>query len=111
MNPPPKSEPSTQNVDLLMLRSIDETFSLLGEAAKSKLYFHLENTFGIKKTEILFHTEEFYSALERIFGASAGQLETLLLRKLQQNLGQAYVAAPVADCLPANAAYIPSIPV
>jgi hypothetical protein len=101
----PKPVRTLQSVDMLMLNSIDEALSLLGEAPKSAIYFHLEHSFGIKKTDILFHTEEFYDVLERIFGVSTIQLQTLFLRKLRQKMGASCLVVPTADYLTVRAAY------
>ena len=67
----------------ILLEAIDEGLSPLGESAKASIYFHLENTFDIKKQEIPFRIDDFQDALEKLFGLGARHLEILFIKNLQ----------------------------
>jgi len=66
----------------LQLEAIDEAFSSLGESVKVAIYFHPENTFEIKKSDIPHTVADFSVALEKIFGPSARCLEILFMKNL-----------------------------
>jgi hypothetical protein len=66
----------------VLLDSVDEAFSSLGESVKKSIYFHLEHNFLITKQEIPSRIEDFSGALERIFGLGAKHLELLIMEKL-----------------------------
>jgi hypothetical protein len=70
----------------LLLEAIDEAFSSLGESVRVAIYFHLKNTFGIKKSDIPSRIACFSSALEKIFGAGARHLEILFMKNLHAKL-------------------------
>ena len=72
--------------DNLLLEAIDESFSSLGESVKVAIHFHLENTFGINKSDIPSKIAGFSDALEKIFGAGAKHLEILFMKNLHAKL-------------------------
>jgi hypothetical protein len=74
----------------LLLEAIDEAFSSLGESAKVAIYFHLENTFGIKKSDVPSRIASFSDALERIFGSGARHLEVLFMKSLHAKIEVTY---------------------
>lgn len=78
------AEPS---FDHMLLEAIDEAFSSLGESVKAAIYFHLENTFGINKSDIPSRTADFSNALEKIFGPGARHLEILFMKNLHDRVG------------------------
>jgi len=65
-----------------LLEAIDEGFSSLGESVKAAIYFHLENTFRIKKREIPFRIDDLLDALEKIFGLGARHLEIIFMKNI-----------------------------
>ena len=69
-----------------LLKAVDEAFSSLGESAKTSIYYHLENSAGIKRQEIPFRINDFQNALERIFGMGARHLEILFVKNLHKEL-------------------------
>lgn len=73
-----------------LLRAIDDAFLSLGEQAKTTIYFHLENSMGIKKQEIPFRIYDFQNALEKIFGVGARSLEIMILKHLHKELNTTY---------------------
>jgi hypothetical protein len=71
----------------MLLASIDEALSSLGENIAAAIYFHLEETFKIKRLEIPQRIKDFSEALEKIFGLGAKTLELLCMKKLHEKIG------------------------
>jgi len=76
--------------DLLLLESVDEALSSLGESIKRTTYFHLEQSFDIRKDEIPHRISTFAHALENIFGVGGDLIETMILKKLYEKVGQVF---------------------
>lgn len=74
------------NVDRILLEAVDESLSSLGESSKQSIYFHLDNSFNIKKQEIPNKVEAFVDALEKIFGLGADFIESLILKRLAEKI-------------------------
>jgi hypothetical protein len=72
----------TMNFKELLLESIDDGLSVLGESGKQVVYYHLKENFKIKRQDIPYKIEEFTDAIERIFGAGAQILEIKIMRCL-----------------------------
>jgi hypothetical protein len=70
----------------ILLGSIDEAFSTLGESVKKSIYFHLEHKFMIARQDIPYSIDNFSDALERIFGLGARHLEILIMKKLHEKI-------------------------
>ena len=70
----------------ILLDSIDEAFSTLGENAKTSIYFYLEKKLLIAKQEIPHRVDDFSDALEQIFGSGAQHLEILFMKNLHAKL-------------------------
>lgn len=70
----------------ILLDSIDEAFSTLGESVKKSIYFHLEHKFMIARQDIPYSIDNFSDALERIFGLGARHLEILIMKKLHEKI-------------------------
>jgi len=77
----------TADFEELLLESIDEGLSLLGESAKQVVYFHLEKTFKINKQDIPYRIEKFIDAIDRIFGSGAKILEIQIMKSLFKKVG------------------------
>lgn len=60
----------------------------MGEPSKYAIYFHLEKSFNIEKTEIPHKIKDFADALEKIFGMGAGFLEILIMKRLYEKTGR-----------------------
>lgn len=76
-----------------LIEAVDEGFSLFGHSSKQAIYFHLENTFKIKKQEIPCKIEEFADAIEQIFGAGAKVIEIRIIEALHKRI-QGFVHFP-----------------
>lgn len=74
----------------VILESIDEAFSSLGESAKKSIYFHLSQEFMIMRQDIPDKTDDFSDALQLIFGLGARMLEILIMTKLNEKIGSNY---------------------
>jgi hypothetical protein len=74
----------------ILLDSIDEAFSTLGESAKTSIYFYLEKNFLITKQDIPYKVDDFSDALEQIFGLGARHLEILIMEKLHAKVTCSY---------------------
>jgi hypothetical protein len=77
-----KKKPNTPNFDELILETVDSTFSALGDSCKQAIYYHLENSYGLKREAIPRNVAAFAHALEDIFGQAAFLLEARILRAL-----------------------------
>ncbi|MCW4003713.1 MAG: hypothetical protein NWE95_07370 [Candidatus Bathyarchaeota archaeon] len=77
---------SVSSFDGVLLESVDQVFSSLGESVKTSIYFHLENTFGISKKDIPARIADFSDALEKIFSQGARHLEIQIMKNLHLKL-------------------------
>ena len=75
----------------LVLDAVDAGLSSLGDSPKQAIYFYLEKTFKIKRSEIPKKIEEFATALEQIFGHGAKLVEIQIMKLLYEKVGQAFV--------------------
>jgi len=73
--------------DKLLLEAVDEGLASIGESPKQAIYFHLRQSFNIKKQEIPQNIEAFILAVEKIFGIGATFLEALILKALYEKTG------------------------
>jgi hypothetical protein len=76
--------------EILLLETLDEALSTLGENVKKTIYFHLQQNFLIGKKEIPHKIVEFSDALEQIFGLGAKSLQILIMARLQRKIGSHY---------------------
>lgn len=70
----------------LVLESVDDALSSLGDSAKQAIYFHLETKFKVQRDQIPSHLDDFQDGLEKIFGAGTRYLEILIMKKLYENI-------------------------
>jgi hypothetical protein len=78
----PHDVESPKNFDSILLASIDEAFTSLGQKVKTSLFLILENTFTIHRQEIPARIEDFDNALEQTFGAASRHLEIMIMKSL-----------------------------
>jgi hypothetical protein len=72
--------------DAVLLETIDESLSSLGDSIGPVIYFHLERSFHIRKDEIPDRIGVFTQAIESIFGAGANFIEILIMKKLYEKV-------------------------
>jgi hypothetical protein len=78
-----------KDFEKLVLEAVDEGLSALGESSKQAIYFHLDKSFDIKREQIPDRINAFTQAIENIFGAGAGCLEVLIMKKIHEKVGGA----------------------
>jgi hypothetical protein len=91
---PENSFPSDRRFRKLVLEAVDEAFSLLGDAAKQAIYWHLEEIFEIDRRDIPYEAEKFAEALEKILGPGAKLLEIRMMKYLYQRIGRKFKYRP-----------------
>ncbi|MGB9741058.1 MAG: hypothetical protein ACP5IM_04185 [Candidatus Bathyarchaeia archaeon] len=77
-----------EDFDKLLMESIDEALTSLGDSVKQSIYFHLEDKFGISKEEIPGRIDDFADGIEKIFGLGAHFIEILIMKKLHEKIGK-----------------------
>ena len=80
----------TKKFEEILIESVDEAFSYLGESAKKTIYWHLEDKFFISKEEIPNRLDDFSNKLELILGVGARHLEILIMKKLHEKVTRFY---------------------
>lgn len=80
----------SKKFEVILLETLDEALSTLGETVKKTIYFHLQQKFLIAKQEIPYKIDDFSDALEQIFGSGARTLEILIMMKLHQKIKSRY---------------------
>jgi len=83
----------------LLIESIDEALSWLGEFAKQAFYSHLKEAFGMSKKDIPYNIDDFTDALEQVFGVGAKLLEIQIMKLLHEKIGDAFEYTPNQDDL------------
>jgi len=79
----------------LLLESVDEALSILGETSKDAVFFFIKEKFGLRKEEIPQNLENFSNALRIIFGdTGCFFLEEQILNRLYTRLGLIYTKRP-----------------
>jgi hypothetical protein len=78
--------PRFEEFDRLLLESIDEALASLGDAVKNSIYQHLQNDFGIKKSEIPTEIFDFSDIMHKIFGPGATPLEIKFMMNLNSKI-------------------------
>lgn len=79
---------SKTDFEKLLVEAIDEGLSALGDSSKQAIYYHLEESFRIKKNEIPVRVEAFATAIEKLFGLGANFLEIIIMKRLHEKTGQ-----------------------
>lgn len=77
-----------RDFDSLLMESVDEALTSLGESAKQSIYYHLEEKFKISRKEIPRRIEDFANGIEKIFGLGAHFIEILIMKKLYEKIGR-----------------------
>ena len=85
-----KKKTNGKKFDQILLESIDEALSALGEKAKESIYHHLNHDFSIPKRDIPSRVNDFSTAIEQIFGETAQHIEILIMKCLQKKVKGSY---------------------
>jgi len=92
-------EYKTMSFEELLLESVDEGLSSLGETCKQAIYFHLEKEFKLNKRDIAFRIKDFAEAIENIFGVGAKVLEIRIMKNLFKNMEYPFLYFPNQEYL------------
>jgi len=85
-----KSE-ADETFDRMFLSAVEESMDLLGEAAKTAIFFLLKEQAGIRREDVPKKPREFAYALRRILGNIGSRyVEELIIRALYSKLGYNY---------------------
>ncbi|XHH10488.1 MAG: hypothetical protein ACFCUE_07625 [Candidatus Bathyarchaeia archaeon] len=84
---PATNNNKTKQFDDLLLTAIDNALSSLGESVKKSIYYHLEEKFCLKRSQIPNKLNKFQEAIEQIFGSGARFLEILIMKNLYLKTG------------------------
>jgi hypothetical protein len=99
-----------EDFDDILLETIDETLSSLGEPVKNAVYFHLQTNFNISKNEIPKKIKEFSNIVQKIFGSGACRLEIKLMKtlhsKIEVNVKWPEYEAPLSKWIVADMTFI-----
>ena len=71
-------------IEEIIEKAVDRALNVLGSSAKHALYYHLENTFGIPRSEIINNPEKFVKALYSVFGPAAEMLENAIIAEINE---------------------------
>ena len=77
----------TTNFEELLIESIDEGLSVIGESKKKIVYAYLERKFQMTRHDIPNRIEDFTKAIENIFGNGAKILELKIMKCLFNKVG------------------------
>ena len=75
-----------ERINNLLMESVDEALSSLGNVSKVALYRHLEREFTTKKKEIPQRLDDFSFALEKILGNGSTHLDLLMVKTFRKRL-------------------------
>ena len=70
-----------------ILACVDRGLSHLGETVKYVIYWHLENTFGLRRDRIPDRPGEFLSGLEKMYGSGVRIIEKDIVREIVDEFG------------------------
>jgi hypothetical protein len=73
---------NTTNFDELLLETVDSVFFMLGNSCKQAIYYHLSNSYSLKRENIAHNVAAFAGALEDIFGQGSLLLEAKIIQEL-----------------------------
>lgn len=71
-------------IETLIVENVDSALEELGDSVKKVIYYHLEEKFALGREEIPKNPESFSQGLHSIFGEGAKVIETMIVRKIQE---------------------------
>ena len=77
-----KKESLKSQVDMTIMKAVDESLASFGNSVRKVVYFQLQNNYNIPKQEIPTRIEEFAAAIEAIFGIGALLIEMKIIENL-----------------------------
>jgi PAS domain-containing protein len=76
-----------KDFESLLVESVDEALSSLGEDLKNAIYSYIQERFGISRREIPRNIDAFSRAIEEIPSVDAGRFKILILKQLYEKNG------------------------
>jgi hypothetical protein len=76
-----------ETADKMILETIDDALSILGEKTKAMICYYVEREFGLSKEQVPSNIKFFHEALRLIFGVGASPLEKHICNGLEQKFG------------------------
>ena len=76
--------------DSLLLKAIDESFSVMGEEPKKALYQYLLSIHSLKTEDIPAKIGQFTLSMRRALGSASRVIEKLILKRLYEKIGTSY---------------------
>jgi hypothetical protein len=80
------SESPNRAFDTIVLETIDEVFSCLGNSCKKAIYHYIETECAIPRNAIPNHANELSNALQNLFGPGAGLIEIEIMKRLSRRV-------------------------
>jgi len=81
----------------LLLESIDEGLSVLGNEPREAVYQFLRTICSLPREDIPDHVPEFAAGLKRALGGASKVIERLILRRLFEKTGSSFRDVPDTD--------------
>jgi archaellum biogenesis protein FlaJ (TadC family) len=80
----------TQSFDQLLLESIDDGLSILGNEPKQAVYHYLATIGSLDRERIPDKLDEFSTGLKKALGSASKVIERLILKNLFQRMGSTF---------------------
>ncbi len=81
----------------ILLESIDEGLSVLGNEPREAVYQFLRTICSLSREDIPDHVPEFAAGLKRALGGASKVIERLILRRLFEKTGSSFREVPDTD--------------
>ena len=91
--------------DEVLLESIDEVLTAIGNSVKYKIYLHLMDR-GISRNQIPNRIQDFMNILQRILGVGARYIELQVIKQIQAKTGITCPFSPQTGTLQECAVFI-----
>lgn len=74
--------PHHEQINKELLSCVERSLDFMDESAKTSVFWHLKNEFGIDKDEIILRPDEFILALRKTFGPGSFVLEDRISKEI-----------------------------
>jgi len=92
----------TKSTQEVLMLAVEEGLSILGKDVAPIIFYHIDNTFGLKTQDVLKEPDSFVKALEAIFGCGAATIEKLIVLSICANIGlnpKSVTELTLSECL------------
>ncbi len=84
----------TQSFGQILLDSVDEGLSVLGNEPRQAIYQYLATIHSLDREQVPDKVDEFSSGLKKALGSASRVIERLILKKLFQKIGSTFREVP-----------------